>query len=149
MLIRLNRANSSLPLTLSLALVRRYRLLYLFALSSHCRDDNEIVPQVLTAVLQLPDTTHVALRYTSILLVGGLSDWIEKHPDVLGESTSCFLVTFRGFAMKTKFKKSEFTMEVGGWVQVSLGFFFFGGISTQNWSKPVMIFWSMFVYVHC
>ena len=29
----------------------------------------------------------------------------------------------RGFAKKEKFQKSEFTMEVGGWVQVSLGFF--------------------------
>ena len=27
------------------------------------------------------------------------------------------------FAKKTKFKKSEFTMEVGGWVQVSIGIF--------------------------
>ena len=70
-----------------------YRPFCVFALSSDCRDDNEIVPQVLTAVLQLPDTTHVALRYTSILLVGGLSDWIEKHPDVLGEFLY-FLITF-------------------------------------------------------
>ena len=31
-------------------------------------------------------------------------------------------VTLRGFAKK-KIKKSEITMEVGGWVQVSLGFF--------------------------
>ena len=28
----------------------------------------------------------------------------------------------RGFAKRNKFQKSEFTMEVGGWVQVSLGF---------------------------
>ena len=31
-------------------------------------------------------------------------------------------------------------MEVGGWVQVSLGFFFFK--SSQNSPKPVLIFWS-------
>ena len=30
----------------------------------------------------------------------------------------------RGFAKKKKFKKSEITLEVGGWFQVSLGFFF-------------------------
>ena len=35
---------------------------------------------------------------------------------------SCF---FRGFAKKKKFQKSEITMEVGGRVQVSLGFFCF------------------------
>ncbi|KAI0229583.1 Transportin-3 [Lamellibrachia satsuma] len=48
-------------------------------------DDNEIVPQVLNAVLQMPDTIHIALRYTSILLVGELSDWIEKHPEFLDQ----------------------------------------------------------------
>ena len=30
----------------------------------------------------------------------------------------------KGLCKETKFKKSEFTMEVGGWVQVSLGIFF-------------------------
>ena len=51
------------------------------------REDMQIVPQVLQAVLALPDSTHVALRYTSILLVGQLSEWIEKHPQLLGESS--------------------------------------------------------------
>ena len=32
-------------------------------------------------------------------------------------------------------------MEVGGWVQVSLGFVVVG-ISSQNCSNPVLIFWS-------
>ena len=41
----------------------------------------------------------------------------------------------RGFAKKNNFKKSEFTTEVGGWVQVSLGYFF--GKSSQNSSKAV------------
>ena len=35
-----------------------------------------------------------------------------------------FVISLMGFAKKNKFKKSEFIMEVGGWVQVSLGFFF-------------------------
>ena len=30
---------------------------------------------------------------------------------------------FRGFAKKNNSKKAEITMEVGGWVQVSLGIF--------------------------
>ena len=33
-------------------------------------------------------------------------------------------------------------MEVGGWVQVSLGDCFFLGKSSQNSPKPVLIFWS-------
>ena len=38
-------------------------------------------------------------------------------------------------------KKSEFTREVGGWVQVSLGFSFCGK-SSRHCSKSVLIFWS-------
>ena len=38
-------------------------------------------------------------------------------------------------------------MEEGGWVQVSLGMFF--GKSSQNSSKPVVIFWSSIPYVFC
>ena len=37
-------------------------------------------------------------------------------------------------------------MEMGGWVQVSLGIFF---KSSQNTSKPVQIFWSSVQYVFC
>ena len=39
-------------------------------------------------------------------------------------------------------------MEVGGWVQVSLGIFFCGK-SFQNCSKPVLIFWSSIQCVFC
>ena len=39
--------------------------------------------------------------------------------------------SIRCFAKKETFQKSELTMEVGGWVQVSLGFFSFGK-SSQN-----------------
>ena len=35
------------------------------------------------------------------------------------------VVVFKGLFKERKFKKSEITMEVGGWVQVSLGFFLF------------------------
>ena len=34
-----------------------------------------------------------------------------------------YACTVRGLAKKKKKKKSEITTEVGGWVQVSLGFF--------------------------
>ena len=46
------------------------------------------------------------------------------------------------------FKKSEITMEVGGWAQVSLGIFFCGK-SYQNSPKPVLIFWSSIPCVFC
>ena len=38
---------------------------------------------------------------------------------------SLITITLRGFAKKEKFKKSDITMEVGGWVQVSLRIVFF------------------------
>lgn len=51
------------------------------------RDENEIVPQVLEAVLSLPSTAHVAVRYSSVQLIGELCEWIERHPQYLGELT--------------------------------------------------------------
>ncbi|XP_046572522.1 transportin-3-like [Haliotis rubra] len=46
-------------------------------------DENEIVPQVLEAVLSLPNTAHVAVQYSSIQLIGELCEWIERHPQYL------------------------------------------------------------------
>ncbi|XP_013416764.1 transportin-3 [Lingula anatina] len=46
-------------------------------------DENEIVPQVLQAILHLPESAHIAVKYTSVQLIGELSEWIEQHPDVL------------------------------------------------------------------
>uniref|UniRef100_H2ZAX9 Transportin-3 n=1 Tax=Ciona savignyi TaxID=51511 RepID=H2ZAX9_CIOSA len=45
--------------------------------------ENTVVPQVLQAVLSLPPDTHIAVRHTSVKLVGELSAWIEKHPEML------------------------------------------------------------------
>ena len=48
----------------------------------------------------------------------------------------------RGFAKKEKIPKIQITIEVGGWVQVSLGIFFLGK-SSQNNPKPILMFWTM------
>ena len=48
-----------------------------------------------------------------------------------------------------KEKKHEITMEVGGWVQVSLGILFCFGKSSQNSPKPVLIYWSSIPCVFC
>ena len=47
---------------------------------------------------------------------------------------------------KEKIQQSEFTLEVGGWVQVSFGIFF---KSSQNSSKPGLVFWSSIPCVLC
>ena len=49
------------------------------------RDENEIVPQVVKAILSIPPTAHLSIRYTSVKLFGELSEWAEKHPEFLGE----------------------------------------------------------------
>lgn len=43
------------------------------------------MPKVVEAILNLPENTHIAVRYTSILLLGELCEWIDKHPQSLGE----------------------------------------------------------------
>ncbi|XP_059139993.1 transportin-3-like isoform X2 [Physella acuta] len=46
-------------------------------------EENDIVPQVVQAILDMPPTTHIAVRYTSIQLLGELSEWIESHAQFL------------------------------------------------------------------
>ncbi|CAG9853754.1 unnamed protein product [Phyllotreta striolata] len=45
--------------------------------------ENEVVPKVVEAILNIPISAHVAVKYTSVLLLGELAEWIEKHPDAL------------------------------------------------------------------
>ncbi|XP_064490151.1 transportin-3-like [Ornithodoros turicata] len=54
-------------------------------------DEEVVVPQVVDAILQLPPETHVAVRYTSIQLLGELCEWIEKHPQYLNLSLNFLL----------------------------------------------------------
>ncbi|XP_063700917.1 transportin-3 [Culicoides brevitarsis] len=44
-------------------------------------DENEVVPKVVEAILNLPETCHIAIRYTSINILGELCDWIDCHPE--------------------------------------------------------------------
>lgn len=41
------------------------------------------MPKVAQAILKLPEDTHIAFRYTSIMLLGELSEWIDNHPESL------------------------------------------------------------------
>lgn len=47
------------------------------------RDENEVVPKVVEAIMNLPENTHVQVRQTSIILLGELCDWIEVHSESL------------------------------------------------------------------
>ncbi|XP_075224525.1 transportin 3 isoform X1 [Lycorma delicatula] len=54
-------------------------------------EESEVVPKVVEAILNLPTGTHIAVRYTSILLLGELCEWIEKHPQSLEPVLNCLL----------------------------------------------------------
>ena len=43
------------------------------------------MPQVVQAVLSIPTSAHIAVRYTSLQLIGELCEWIDKHPQVIGK----------------------------------------------------------------
>lgn len=58
----------------------------LFVMSTVARNvsiDSEVVGNFLPVVLSLPSSCHVAVRHSSIKLVGELAEWIERHPQYL------------------------------------------------------------------
>lgn len=42
--------------------------------------------EVLEGVVRLPESVHTAVRYTSIELVGEMSEVVDRNPQFLGES---------------------------------------------------------------
>lgn len=43
----------------------------------------------------MPDTAHGAVRYTTLLLLGELSEWIDRNPSVIEPVLSCVLQSIR------------------------------------------------------
>ncbi|KAH8376949.1 hypothetical protein KR093_002325 [Drosophila rubida] len=60
-------------------------------------EENEVIPKVVEAILSMSDQTHIAVRYTSIMLIGELCEWIENHSNLL-EAVLNFLL----FALQQK-----------------------------------------------
>uniref|UniRef100_A0AAG5CVM2 Transportin-3 n=1 Tax=Anopheles atroparvus TaxID=41427 RepID=A0AAG5CVM2_ANOAO len=46
-------------------------------------EESEVVPKVVEAILNLPENCHIAIRYTSINILGELCDWIDSNPETL------------------------------------------------------------------
>ncbi|XP_055614222.1 transportin-3 isoform X2 [Uranotaenia lowii] len=46
-------------------------------------EESEVVPKVVEAILNLPDNCHIAIRYTSINILGELCDWIDSNSETL------------------------------------------------------------------
>ncbi len=58
--------------------------------------ENDAVPQVLESILSMPaEKTHVAVRHTSIKLVGELGEWVQEHPQQLDRILQWLLVSMR------------------------------------------------------
>lgn len=51
---------------------------------NHWRDEDQSVSHVVQAILGLPDQVHVAVKSTSIRLIGELAEWLNKHPQFIG-----------------------------------------------------------------
>jgi transportin-3 len=45
--------------------------------------EEKTVPKVIEAILNLPENCHVAIRYTSVNILGQFCDWIANHPSTL------------------------------------------------------------------
>lgn len=46
-------------------------------------DENDVVPKAVNAILQIPSTTHIAVQYSAVLLIGELCEWFDVHPEHL------------------------------------------------------------------
>lgn len=56
-----------------------------------CSENNPTLTEVLEQVVLLPQSVHMAVRYTSIELVGEMSEVVDRNPRFLGEQSSfCF-----------------------------------------------------------
>ena len=54
--------------------------------------ENESVPQVVESLLNIPSTAHVAVRHTSLRLIGELCEWVDQHPEYLERILNWLLV---------------------------------------------------------
>lgn len=58
-------------------------------------EENQIVPKVVEAILQLPENCHITIRYTSVNILGQLCDWIAAHPTTLEAVLNFLLVALQ------------------------------------------------------
>lgn len=61
-------------------------------------ENNPTLTEVLEQIVMLPETVHLAVRYTSIELVGEMSEVIDRNPCMLGDCHKrvWFIFTFTG-----------------------------------------------------
>jgi hypothetical protein len=45
-----------------------------------------VVQSVIESLLLVPESAHAAVRFTTLLLLGELGEWMDKHPAVVGKA---------------------------------------------------------------
>lgn len=45
--------------------------------------ENSVIPRTVDSIFSLPETTHIAVKHTAILILGELRDWFDEHPNYL------------------------------------------------------------------
>lgn len=58
--------------------------------SVYSSENNQTLSEVLQQVVLLPESVHVAVRFTSIELVGEMSEVVDRHPRFLGTGSQKF-----------------------------------------------------------
>lgn len=61
---------------------------FMASLTLACRENNPTLGEVLEGIVRLPESVHTAVRYTSIELVGEMSEVVDRNPHFLGEPQS-------------------------------------------------------------
>lgn len=51
------------------------------------RENNPTLTEVLQQIVLLPESVHMAVRYTSIELVGEMSEVVDRNPRFLGTNS--------------------------------------------------------------
>lgn len=49
------------------------------------RNENEVIPKTIESILSLPESTHIAVKYTAILILGELREWFDEHANYLSK----------------------------------------------------------------
>lgn len=62
---------------------RRVHQVNMFSMSDF-RENNPTLTEVLQQIVLLPESVHMAVRYTSIELVGEMSEVVDRNPRFLG-----------------------------------------------------------------
>lgn len=72
-----------------------------------CSENNPTLTEVLEQVVLLPQTVHIAVRYTSIELVGEMSEVMDRNPRFLGKISHDKTSLFGGTAIFRIYSRDE------------------------------------------